>query len=87
MERDVVFLYHEEGGEGEPREHEDIMFRRVPAAVAGKFRAGAGGRGMTHAQYLTTLVSLHEAMRGAADQGNEAVHAELHRLGLLSVTV
>ena len=36
------------------------MFRRVPRNIAMRYRAAAGGRGMTHAQYLTALVELHE---------------------------
>jgi hypothetical protein len=69
------------------RESEDMMFRRVPREIAGRFRAGAGARGLTHGQYLTALVALHEAARRLADDGNEQVSAELERLGLASVTV
>jgi hypothetical protein len=49
--------------------------------------AAAGGRGMTHAQYLAALVALHEAMRAAADGGDEAVAAELDELGLSTVSI
>jgi hypothetical protein len=41
-----------------------------------------GARGFTHAQYLTALVSLHEAMRKRADGGDAEVAAALERLGL-----
>ena len=64
-----------------------MMFRRVPRDVAGRFRAGGGARSLTHAQYLTALVALHEAARRLADEGNEQVAGELERLGLASVTV
>ena len=37
------------------------MLRRVPRETAMQFRAGAGGRGLTHAQYLKALVELHRA--------------------------
>jgi hypothetical protein len=69
------------------REHEDIMLRRVPAAVAYRFRGAAGARGFTHAQYLVALVALHEAMRERADGGDEEVAAALSQLGLGTVTI
>ena len=74
-----------DGGEG--REHEDIMLRRVPRATAQRFRAAAGGRAMTHAQYLAALVQLHDAMRQRADGGDAALAEQLEALGLSSVTV
>ena len=49
--------------------------------------AAAGGRGLTHAQYLAALVALHESARGLAESGDEQVAAELERLGLQTVTV
>jgi hypothetical protein len=69
------------------REHEDIMLRRVPAAVAHRFRGAAGARGFTHAQYLTALVSLHEAMRMRADGGDADIAAALEQLGLGTVSI
>jgi hypothetical protein len=84
VDRDVVFFRHAERPE---REDEDIMLRRVPRATAQRFRASAGGRGMTHAQYLAALVELHESMRTRADGGNAELAAELERLGLSTVTV
>jgi hypothetical protein len=83
----VVFLRHEAEDVEQGRDAEDIMLRKVPAAVAMRFRAAAGGRGMTHAQYLAALVALHEAMRALADGGNETVDAELGKLGLSTVSV
>jgi hypothetical protein len=74
-------------GQAEGREHEDLMFRKVPNDVARRFRAAAGGRALTHAQYLAALVELHESLRRRADEGDGAAHAELERLGLQSVTV
>ena len=52
-----------------------------------RFRAAAGGRALTHAQYLAALVALHEAMRGLADGGNETVAGVLEQLGLATVSV
>ena len=78
-------------GEGRPeagaREHEDIMLRRVPRETAMHFRAAAGGRSLTHAQYLTALVELHRRARACADGGDEQLKQELEDLGLGSVTV
>lgn len=78
-------------GESEPgrdaREHEDIMLRRVPRETAMHFRAAAGGRSLTHAQYLTALVELHRRAREQADAGDEHVKRALDELGLGSVTV
>jgi hypothetical protein len=85
-ERDVVFFRHARR-DGEEREDEDVMLRRVPRAVAQRFRASAGGRGLTHAQYLSALVELHETMRRRADGGDAELAAELDRLGLTTVTV
>jgi hypothetical protein len=71
----------------ESREWEDLMLRKVPRDTAMRFRAAAGGRGLTYAQYLTALVSLHEAARTLAEAGDDGVTAELERLGLTTVTV
>jgi hypothetical protein len=82
----MVFVRHrEEDGEG--RDHEDLMLRKVPRETAMRFRAAAGGRSLTHAQYLAALVALHEAARTLAESGDEGVKAELERLGLTTVTV
>jgi hypothetical protein len=83
--KNVMFWAAE--GEGGGREHEDIMLRRVPATVAHRFRGAAGARGFTHAQYLTALVSLHEAMRKRADGGDAEVAAALQELGLGTVSI
>jgi hypothetical protein len=87
--RDIFFLRHTAPPPGPAgREAEDIMLRRVPSDIARRFRAAAGGRGLTHAQYLAALVGLHDAMRGLADAGaHESVSAELERLGLATVEV
>jgi hypothetical protein len=82
---DVLFFASRDSGD--ERDDEDLMFRRVPREIAQRFRAGAGGRGLTHAQYLTALVELHAALRARADAGDETAGAELERLGLTSVTV
>jgi hypothetical protein len=85
---DVVFVRRVAGPpRGEGRDGEDIMLRRVRPDVATRFRAAAGGRGLTHAQYLAALVELHETLRRRADAGDESVQAELARFGLTSVTV
>jgi hypothetical protein len=81
----VLFFRTEDAAEG--KEHEDIMFRRVPRDVAMRFRAGAGGRGMTHAQYLTALVALHAAARERADGGDQGAKDVLGELGLQTVAV
>lgn len=89
-ERDVVFFAHTEppGGDRPPaRDHEDIMLRRVPVSTARRFRAAAGGRGLTHAQYLAALVQLHEAMRRRADDGDKELADQLEALGLSSITI
>ena len=53
-----------------------------------RFRAGAGGRGLTHAQYLKALVELHSRACGPrADEGDEPTRKLLDELGLASVTV
>jgi hypothetical protein len=83
-----VILFRGPGPEGPgDREHEDILLRRVPRDTAARFRAGAGGRGLTHAQYLSALVELHRRLREAADGGEERVAKELEALGLTSVSV
>ena len=76
-----------ESDRGEGREYEDIMLRKVPAAVAHRFRGAAGARGFTHAQYLTALVSLHEAMRKRADDGDADTATALDQLGLGTVSI
>ena len=82
----MVYVRHrEEDGEG--RESEDLMLRKVPRETAMRFRAAAGGRSLTHAQYLASLVALHEAARTLAEGGDEGLRAELERLGLTTVTV
>ena len=83
----VLFMRRDEDDAEPTREHEDMMLRRVPRQTAMRFRAAAGGRGMTYAQYLAALVALHEAMRAAAEGGDDRVAAELDRLGLETVTV
>jgi hypothetical protein len=82
----VVFWATESDSTGR-RDHDDIMLRRVPAAVAHRFRGAAGARGFTHAQYLGALVALHEAMRERADSGDTQVAAVLRQLGLGTVAI
>jgi len=84
---DRVLLRTDEDEEGKPREHEDLMLRRVPRETAMRFRAGAGGRGMTHARYLVALVELHARLRERAEAGDESARSVLDELGLQSVTV
>ena len=84
----VLFYRSVDDAEVAPgKEHEDIMLRRVPREVAMRYRAAAGGRGMTHAQYLTALVELHAAIRERADAGDESAKAVLDGLGLQTVAV
>jgi hypothetical protein len=88
-DRDVVYFTQRvgEGGGGADREDEDILLRRVPSPVAQRYRAAAGARGMTHAQYLAALVALHESIRARADGGDAELAAELERLNLSTVSV
>ena len=87
-EHDVLFIRRGIDAEGgEPREHEDIMLRRVPREIAMRYRAAAGGRGMTHAQYLTALVELHAHIRAQADGGSDKARKLLDELGLQTVSV
>lgn len=81
----VFYIRSDEDAGG--KEHEDIMLRRVPRETAMRFRAAAGGRGLTHAQYLSALVSLHGRLRELADAGDEQLRSELDALGLTTVTV
>jgi hypothetical protein len=83
----VMYVRGEGPPEATPREHEDIMLRRVPRDTAMHFRAAAGGRSLTHAQYLTALVELHRRTRERADGGDEELRRALEDLGLGSVTV
>ena len=76
-----------DASEPDTREHEDIMFRRVPRETAMRFRAAAGGRALTHAQYLTALVTLHARVRELADAGDARLGSELETLGLQTVAV
>lgn len=73
--------------EGGGREFEDIMMRRVPSAVAYRFRGAAGARSLTHAQYLSALVALHEIMRKRADGGDQSAEAVLAELDLGTVSI
>ena len=84
----VLFFRSDETDGPAGREHEDIMLRRVPRETAMQFRAAAGGRGLTHAQYLNALVELHRRVRERADTGDAAdLQAVLSELGLATVTV
>jgi hypothetical protein len=86
-QHDVVFFRHEEEVVREERDSEDIMLRSVPKLVAQHFRGAAGGRGLTHAQYLSALVELHQAMRERADGGDAELAAELEKLGLSTISI
>ena len=86
-ERDVIFFRRQEQDVREERESEDIMLRSVPKLVAQHFRGAAGGRGMTHAQYLAALVELHQAMRERADGGDAELAAALDALGLSTISI
>ena len=83
--RDVLYIRSEE--DGEPREHEDMMIRRVPRETAMRFRAAAGGRALTYGQYLAALVALHAKARDLAEAGDADVARELEGLGLTTVTI
>jgi hypothetical protein len=76
-----------EGDDSPDREYEDIMLRRVPIAISRRFRGAAGARGLTHAQYLAALVTLHENMRRRADGGDDGCGQVLAELGLGTVSI
>jgi hypothetical protein len=82
--RVMVWLQDEETP---TREFEDMMLRRVPSGVAHHFRGAAGARGLTHAQYLSALVALHEALRLRVDGGDAGAATILDQLGLRTVTI
>lgn len=86
VSHDVLFFRADGPEGGEARDAEDILMRRVPTTTAARFRGAAGGRGLTHAQYLAALVELHGRMRALAE-ADEAVRLELEALGLTTVTV
>ena len=52
-----------------------------------RYRAAAGGRAMTQAQYLTALVELHARIRALAEGGDKAARSALDGLGLQTVSV
>jgi hypothetical protein len=80
--RDKFLYVRSRGGEAGDKEHEDLMLRRVPRETAMRFRGSAGGRGLTHAQYLAALVELHGRVRARADGGNAELGKLLDELGL-----
>lgn len=65
----------------------ELLIRGIAGDVGQRFKTAAGARGMKYAEYLGALVSLHDALRRLADEGNDAVRAELERLGLGTVSV
>jgi hypothetical protein len=69
------------------RDHDDIMLRRVPRAVAHQFRGAAGARGLTHAQCLSALVALHEDVRQRAGTCNRGIAYMLEQLGPGTVSI
>jgi hypothetical protein len=85
-EPEGTYFFAELSGNPE-REHEDLLLRRVPRAVAHRFRGAAGARALTHAQYLSALVNLHDVARRRADEGDKAMSAVLQELGLQTVTI
>jgi hypothetical protein len=85
-EPEGTFFFAELSGNAE-REHEDLLLRSVPRAVAHRFRGAAGARALTHAQYLSALVNLHDVARRRADEGDNAMSAVLEKLGLQTVTI
>jgi hypothetical protein len=82
-----VKFWAAETDEAPGREYDDILMRRIPSSIAHRFRGAAGARGLTHAQYLTALVGLHEAMRQRADSGDAEAMALLDELGLRTVSI
>ena len=73
--------------------------KRLPGSsrtlCSGGSRAGShtasvgppGLAGLTHAQYLSALVALHDALRQRADSGDDGAAATLSELGLRTVSI
>ena len=61
------------------------MLRRVPAAVAHRFRSAAGARGFTPVPDRTG--QLHEAIRKRADDADAELAAALDQPGLGTVSI
>ena len=89
MQHDVLFIRRDAEPEGEAAcaSTRTSCCGACPRETAMRFRAAAGGRSLTHAQYLTALVSLHARIRELADAGDERLAAELDALGLQTVAV
>lgn len=68
-------------------DYEDLMVWRMPSLLAHRFRGAAGARGLTLAQHLSALISLHQMMRQRAESGDEQAAALLEQLGLSTVSI
>jgi hypothetical protein len=67
--------------------YEDLMVWRMPSLLAHRFRGAAGARGLTLAQHLSALISLHEAMRQRAESGDEQAATLLEQFSLGTVSI
>lgn len=63
-----------------------LNIRGIDDEAAERIKARARIRGMTLAQYLTALVSFHDAARALADTKGGPISAELRARGLQTVT-
>lgn len=63
----------------------DMLIRGVPPETAAAMKVAARVRGMTYAEYLERIVSLHTAAKELA-RYSDTLDAELRRLGLHTVS-
>lgn len=82
-----ILIWRRDAGGPAADDHEDLMLWRVPSSLAHRFRGAAEARGLTPAQHLSALVSLHETMRQQADAGDDHAAALLGGLGLGTVSI
>ena len=68
-------------------DYEDLMVWRMPTSLAHRFRGAAGARGLTLAQYLSALISLHEMTRQRAESGDGQAATLLEQLSLSTVSI
>jgi hypothetical protein len=62
------------------------MIRNVPGEAVARFRAAARARNMQQGDFLARLITLHDAVRAAADAGDDGLQAALESLGLQTIS-
>ena len=68
------------------KEMPSLFIRGLSEEACESFRTGASLRGWTLAQYLVTLLELHESMRQVGQDETVGVYWSLLDLGLQSIT-